>query len=99
MIKATILKSNEAIKGFKIENHGDPIVCSAVSFLSQCTINSIEEFTDCPFSLDMDEDGGYLEFGIENCENKDAQLLLKSLVLGLECLEIDYKDEIVLAYK
>ena len=98
MIKAYIHRNNKGdIYGFKVNNHGDPVVCSAVSILTFNTVNSIEEFTEVKFSVDMDE-GGYMELIVEDINNgeynHDVDLLLESLVLGLKGIELDYKDDI-----
>lgn len=94
-IKVTVLKSDEGdIKGFHILNHGAPIVCSAVSALSFNTVNSVEELTQARFSLDMDENGGDMLFQVIDYDDHDASLLLKSLLLGLKAIELDYKDDI-----
>ncbi len=90
----------DIIIGFTIESHGDPLVCSAVSTIAINTVNSIEELTDTDISYGFEEEGGYLDFHIENYENaNDAILLLKSLHLGLKCLEMEHKTEVKLIDK
>lgn len=94
-IEVTVLRSNEgSLKGFHILNHGSPIVCSAVSALSFNTVNSIEELTQARFSVDMDENGGDMRLEVIDYNDPDATLLLKSLLLGLKAIELDYKDDI-----
>lgn len=84
--------------GFKAENHGDPIVCSAVSALCFNTVNSIEQFTELDFKADASQDGGDLSFSIPFLENGgkngNATLLLNSLILGLKQIELDYGNDL-----
>ena len=52
MIEATVLKEQDSPVGVRVLNHGDPIVCSAVSILMLNCAISIEEFTDAGFTVD-----------------------------------------------
>ena len=105
MIKATIYRNkNNDIYGFEINDHADPIVCSAVSLLVLNTANSLEKFVpDADFSLEYAEDGGYFKLEVPSIKsgvcNHDADLLLKSLELGLEGIELDYGKEIRVIHK
>ncbi len=99
MIKASVKRDEKGvIYGFKIINHGDELVCSAVSTLAINTFNSIEELTETNISVNFDENGGYLDFQIEDYEenSNDALLLLKSLHLGLSCLVMEHPKEVKL---
>jgi uncharacterized protein len=88
-------KSGE-IYGFDASNHGDKIVCAAVSILVMNTVNSIESFTEakgiCAYNDDSEH--GYLNFSIESIKsdisNKNANLLLNSLLLGLNSIQEEY---------
>ncbi len=83
------------ITGFRIEGHsgfaedGTDVVCAAISALAINTINSINELTPDNMDVDMDEDEAYIDASIFDTPSKEAQLLLKSLALGLENLEDD----------
>ncbi len=95
MIRVSVLRDNYKAYGVKILNHGDPIVCSAVSILLLNACNSIEMFTSAEFSFECAEDGGDAELRIINFDKKGkAQLLLDSLILGLKSIEESYKDDI-----
>ena len=87
-----------AIYGFKADDHGESLVCAAVSTLSINAVNSVETFTDLEFTCDFYEEGGFLSFELPaikaGAENRDAHVLLESLRLGLKALENDYFDEI-----
>lgn len=95
MINVVLYKKNNSIIGFEINNHGKDIVCSAVSILSLNTVNSIEAFTDAKYTVDFNSNGGFLKLFIDMsfyCEKAD--LLLKSLELGLKGIELEYSKEI-----
>jgi len=99
MIEFTFYKNNLGrIIGFKCTNHGTEIVCAAVSALTMNTINSIETFGDCEFSVDLNEEGGFIEFMITaNKDNKIdpiALLFLDSLDLGICSIAVEYGDDI-----
>ncbi len=89
--------------GFTIENHGDQLLCSAVSSLVLNTVNSITELTETDIYVDFNEDGGFMDFQIifENGDESahDALLLLKSLELGLNCLVLEYPKGIKVSYQ
>ena len=99
MIKATIYQSSEGeISGFALEGHagfgaeGSDIVCAAVSVLAQNTVNSIEQFTQDGFSVDVDQENGGLFLKMEPGYSRDSKLLLDSLILGLQGIEEEYMD-------
>ena len=83
------------IIGFRSEGHsgyadqGEDIVCAAISALVINTINSINELTDDEMDVDIDEDEGYIDASFFDTPGKEAQLLLKSLALGLTNMEDD----------
>lgn len=92
---------NNQICSFQIKNHGRDIVCSAVSILSLNTCNSIEKFTNSKFSVDYDNNGGYLNFKLKdiNSIHNDTLLILNCLELGLKGIELEYPNDIKLFYK
>jgi uncharacterized protein YsxB (DUF464 family) len=95
MIKVSVLRENYKAYGVKILNHGDPIVCSAVSILLLNACNSIEVFTSADFSFECAEDGGDATLTVVDFDSEGkAQLLLDSLILGLKSIEESYKDDI-----
>ena len=67
MIQVEIIRdASKAYVGFSIKGHagyaehGQDIICAAVSVLAQNTVNSIEQFTDDTFSGEIDEKTGSL---------------------------------------
>lgn len=99
MINIEVIRNSEnKVCGVKVLNHGDPIVCSAVSILFLNTCNSIEEFTSAEFSVDVAPDGGDAVLTVSKFDEEGkAELLLNSLVLGYKSIEIEesYKDDII----
>lgn len=98
MIKAEFFYANDRIFAFKIYNHGDPIVCSAVSALCTNTVNSIITFTDENFDCKYEEGSGGLYFHSsflkKGGKNYEAELFLKSLLMGLKDLQESYPDDL-----
>jgi len=106
MTNITILRDkNDSYLGFSCSGHagyaraGEDIVCSAISVLTINTINSISSFTDAKFSMESNEENGELNMLLEMPVGKDAELLMKSLVLGLQGIQDNYKSYITLNFK
>ena len=95
MIKAEFFFDDETITGFRLKGHagyassGSDIICSAVSMLTINTVNAIEEFTGIHPALHEEGTQGAMEFHIDRAEDK-SQLLLKTLLLGLESVREEY---------
>ncbi len=99
MIQAIVKKKNEQIIGFHIEGHsgyedrGKDIVCAAVSALTINCINSIDAFTEDKCLVENDEERGMIDLLVHNDISEPAELLLKSLVLGLEEISKSYGNQ------
>ena len=99
MIRFTELVKNGQTAGFCCEGHamfaqeGQDIICSAVSVLTINTVNSIESLTEDAFSAEQAEDGGYLRMELSQAPSGEAQLLLKSLLLGIQSIQEAYGEE------
>ena len=99
MTKISIFKQNGVYTGFEVSGHagyaesGKDIVCAAISTLVINAINSIEAFTEDGFSCDADPESGSIKFQFKSAISKDSELLLNSLVLGLQGVEEDYGKE------
>ena len=97
---------NSTFCGFEISGHagyarrgqGD-IVCAAISMLVNTTINSIEKFAQLPYSYEEDEKSGYMKFMLKGMPNSEAELLLKSMELGLSALAEQYKKNLTLRFE
>lgn len=74
--------------------HGRDIVCSAVSILAINTFNSIEVFCSDSIAIELRDDG-YLKATFDRNLTTDANLLIKSMILGLESLSAEYGSKFV----
>ena len=97
MIQVNILRDrNEVVKGIDINGHagyaeyGQDVICAAVSALVLNMANSVETFTD-----DHCEDGGSFSFSFPDKISSESQLLMKSLILGLENIRDEYGAEYI----
>lgn len=98
MIQVQVVREDGHYKKFVIEGHagyadeGEDIVCAAVSVLVINTINSIEEFTEDAFTCDC-KDGMIQNWEFTSEVSPETELLMKSLMLGLENVRKSYGDE------
>jgi uncharacterized protein YsxB (DUF464 family) len=97
MIKVSIhWNNNGQMIGFRCLGHagyaesGSDIVCAAVSALVITTMNSIEQFTSDTFDFQEDEESGLVDFKIVSSLSDRSELLLASLLLGLQGIEEGY---------
>ena len=94
MITITIRKEKDAIVAFSVTGHaeyadeGQDIVCSAVSALTINAVNSIERFTSDRISVA--EADGELHAEIRGTAGPETQLLLQSMLLGLQTVGEQY---------
>ena len=102
MINVIIKRDKDkVVKGIEIKGHagyaeyGQDIICSAVSSLALNMANSVEEFTDDHFEGSVSEDGGYFSFSFPEEISPESQLLMKSLILGLQNIQRDYGAEYI----
>ena len=107
MINITIYqRQKDVYDGFRMEGHaryakyGKDIVCAGVSALVINTINSLGIYTKEKFSTDSDEETGMITLKFDSPAGHDADLLMKSLVLGLQGIQNTYgNDYIILTFK
>ena len=108
MFHVTIYKNKKKeYVGFQTEGHagyaeaGSDIVCAAASVLVINTINAIEAFSDDQTSLVSEEAEGFIHYELKNSPSKEADLLLKTMVLGLSEMahDEDYAQYIDLTFE
>lgn len=102
MINVTIFVNSEQYIGIEMTGHagnavnrvdGQELVCSAVSALTINMANSIEQFTEDSFEADMDDATGYFRFRFSSSDiSFGSQLLMNSLVFGLQDIEETYGE-------
>ena len=97
MTKITIFRNqDQAFLGFDCLGHagyaeeGEDIVCAGISALVINTINSLGIYTKEKFSTDSDEETGMITLKFDSPAGHDADLLMKSLVLGLQGIQTNY---------
>ncbi|MEG0228728.1 MAG: ribosomal-processing cysteine protease Prp, partial [Lachnospiraceae bacterium] len=80
---------------------GQDIVCAAVSVLIINTVNAIEKYATDETSLVSDDLKGLIDYKLLEKPTKEATLLLKAMVLGLEEIANDenYEEYIDLTFK
>ena len=106
MTKITIFRNqDQAFLGFDCLGHagyaeeGEDIVCAGISALVINTINSIEKFTGDTVTTTMHPDLVEMRITSEQI-SPEAELLLRSLVLGLQGIQAEYgKRYLKIKYK
>lgn len=102
MTEITILRSGKQIEGFEVFGHsgyarsGSDIVCSAVSALTQTAAIGLQELLQLSIALDI-RDGEMvcmLPRSMNPQTRREAELILKTMELGLRSIESTYKDYI-----
>ncbi len=106
MITITILQNKDkSFVGFDCIGHagyaeeGEDIVCAGVSALVINTVNSLACLTKTKFDTDTEEETGKLSVLFKGETDSEADLLMRSLVLGLQGIQDSYKDYIHLNFK
>lgn len=94
-------RKNERLIAFKIEGHAGfddfnrDIICSAISMVSQTTLIGILEVLKVEAKYCIED--GFLSLSLEEKsmdEIEKCQVLLKTMLLGLENIQISYGDYI-----
>lgn len=106
MTKVRFYQNNQGeILGFQTIGHagyaqaGEDIVCAGISVLILNTINSIETFTADKQMVECDEDRGIIRMKLTGKRSKEAQLLLQSLLLGLQSIKEEHDRYIEVSFK
>lgn len=71
---------------------GQELVCAAVSALTFNMSNSVEHFTEDSFEVDQEEESGTFQFRFTSDVSSGSQLLMNSLVFGLQDIEEEYGE-------
>jgi len=96
-------RNNEEISGFQVKGHagfaekGQDIVCSAISVLAQTAVIGLGEYLH-KSSFKYSIDDGYLKCMLQNDlsteESKTAQIILKTMYLGIKSIEESYTSHV-----
>ena len=100
MTHVTLIRDRSGLVGFEAKGHtgyadeGSDIVCSAVSALTQTAALGINEVLKIQTALDITEANMYLmlpaDISDQDCEK--AQIILKTMALGLRSIAATYGD-------
>lgn len=100
MITITVYENHaKQCTGFQCIGHagyadpGEDIVCAGVSALVINTLNALEAFTDEKFQAKTEQRSGLIEVHFLNPIGHDAELLLKTMILGLKDIQNNYGKE------
>ena len=89
----------QEILGFSCVGHagfarrGKDVVCAGISILIQNTVNAIEKYTEEGFSCEADKRTGDIRFHFEAPPEHDADLLVRSMILGLQGIADSYGEK------
>lgn len=98
MITVGVYRRGDHIIRFEVKGHadfadlGEDIVCSAVSVLVINAVNSCEVLTSCP--LHVEKRSGLVRASVPEQESDEVQLLLRSMVLGIEQIAASYPHHV-----
>ena len=106
----TFLKrSDGALLGYRANGHsgyaeaGADIVCEAISALTQTTLNGLKNVLKAPVMFDQDDDGAFIEAILTPEASEDqirqAQLLLVTLLEGLQAIQRGYPRNLRIIFK
>jgi uncharacterized protein YsxB (DUF464 family) len=106
MIQVQVMHGKDGLKGFKVKGHagyeqaGRDIVCAGVSALAQTALLGLEEFLPNHFQWKIYQNGYiecHLEDGLSGQPFHDAQVILVTMLRGLESIKQQYEDYIAIA--
>ena len=93
-------RADGALTGYRASGHagyaeaGQDIVCAAVSALTQATLNGLKNVLKAPVMFDIDDKAAILEARLtpeaSEAQVTQAQLLLETLLEGLQAIERSY---------
>ena len=102
-------RSDGALIGYSACGHsgyadvGSDIVCAAISALTQSTLNGLKNVLKAPVMFDMDDDGAFIEASLTPEATEDqvgqAQLLLQTLLEGLQAIQREYPRNLRVIFK
>ena len=106
----TFLKrSDGALIGYRANGHsgyaeaGADIVCAAISALTQTTLNGLKNVLKAPVMFDQDDDRAFIEAILTPEASEDqirqAQLLLVTLLEGLQAIQRGYPRNLRMIFK
>lgn len=102
MICVTVFRNSEKVyTGIELAGHsgfaehGQDIICAAVSALALNMANSVEGFTSDRFEGSVEEETGGFSFHFTSRISLESKLLMSSLILGLENIRSEYGKQYI----
>lgn len=102
-------RSDGALIGYSASGHsgyaetGSDIVCAAVSALTQTMLNGLKNVLKAPVMFEQDDDGAFIEAILtpeaDEGTIRQAQLLLQSLLEGLQAIQREYPRNLRIIFK
>lgn len=100
MIKVVLYEEAGILTAFEIGGHansgpyGFDLVCAGVSAVSFGCVNAVMELCSTDLHIDQGADGGYLYVKLPKSMymTKEAQLILKTMVVSLQTIEREYEQ-------
>jgi uncharacterized protein YsxB (DUF464 family) len=105
MIKVTVWKSNkQGFDAFLVEGHagyaehGQDIVCAAVSVLAQTAVLAIEKLTGYNVRIEMEDGRLYCRLPVAISAGKAAVIktIIESMIIGLQAVAEEYPSYVVI---
>lgn len=104
MTRIILLTREDSVRGFICAGHsgysaaGSDIVCAAISTLTQGCVNAVERVAGVAMRVKIGE--GFLAALLpDDCQNHDAEVLLKGLYQGLCDIKAQYPTYIRLSMR
>ena len=97
MVEITINRhtNNNRIFKYCVCGHAEDLICNSVSVLTQTPVMGLKWLGYKPYTLRV-KDKGFFEVWTESESDERAQVLLETMLLGLQSLERQYPDEVVI---
>ena len=102
-------RSDGALIGYSAQGHsgyaqaGSDIVCAAISALTQSTLNGLKNVLKAPVMFDEDDNGAFIEASLTPEATQEqigqAQLLLVTLLEGLQAIQREYPRNLRIIFK
>ena len=102
-------RSDGALLGYSADGHsgsaeeGADIVCAAISALTQSTLNGLKNVLKAPVMFDQDDGGAFMEAMLtpeaDSEQVQQAQLLLVTLVEGLQAIQREYPRNLRIIFR
>ncbi len=102
-------RADGALTGYRAQGHtgyaeaGQDIVCAAVSALTQSTLNGLKNVLGAPVIFDIDDQSATLEARLApeatEADIRQAQLLLRTLLEGLQAIQRSYPRNVRIIYE